>query len=250
MDPTERFERFERHADRHQHVKIHGGSGIVPGLILVAIGALVFLNNLHIFYIREWLRFWPSIFVALGVVKLVDSTAPSGRAFGGVLAAVGALLLARNLGYLFLTWNDVWPLILIGMGLLMLFQRGFDGAAWVGKRIVTKGRLNEVAVFGGGKRVVTAQDFTGGEVNAVFGGFELDLRQADIAGDTAELEINAIFGGVELKIPQMWSAVVQGVGVFGGYSDSTMQPNPLQFPGAKRLIIKGGAVFGGVDVKN
>ena len=59
---------------------------------------------------------------------------------------------------------------------------------------------------------------------------------------------NAIFGGVELKIPKSWSAVVQGAGIFGGYADETVQPDPG--PGVKQLIIRGTATFGGVEVKN
>jgi hypothetical protein len=42
--------------------------------------------------------------------------------------------------------------------------------------------------------------------------------------------------------------VVEGTGVFGGYSDETIHP-PMT-PETKRLIVKGGAVFGGVVVKN
>jgi hypothetical protein len=41
---------------------------------------------------------------------------------------------------------------------------------------------------------------------------------------------------------------MRGGGVFGGFSDHTMHP-PLT-PETKRLIVKGGAVFGGVTVKN
>ena len=97
---------------------------------------------------------------------------------------------------------------------------------------------------------MTSQDFQGGEVVAIFGGVELDLRQAGMTGDSAVLEINAIFGGVEIKIPRNWSAVVEGVGIFGGYADNSFQPDPAQGPGVKQLIVKGVAAFGGVDVKN
>lgn len=86
-------------------------------------------------------------------------------------------------------------------------------------------RLRESAVFGGGKRRITAQDFAGGKIDAVF-------------------------GGTELRIPETWSAVVQGQGVFGGFADSTRQPDPLRTPNPKRLFVKGSAVFGGVEVKN
>jgi hypothetical protein len=41
---------------------------------------------------------------------------------------------------------------------------------------------------------------------------------------------------------------MRGAGVFGGYSDQTIHP-PITSE-TKRLIVKGGAVFGGVTFKN
>jgi hypothetical protein len=43
---------------------------------------------------------------------------------------------------------------------------------------------------------------------------------------------------------------MKGAGVFGGYVDSTTQPDPRIYPNPKLLICKGGAVFGGVEIKN
>src|SRR5438067_11044802 len=85
--------REERREWRGQH------NGLVPGMILVAIGALFFLNNLHIVYLREWFQYWPVILIAAGIVKLVDSAEVGGRAGGGILAGVGAIWLAKNLGF-------------------------------------------------------------------------------------------------------------------------------------------------------
>ncbi len=39
-------------------------------------------------------------------------------------------------------------------------------------------------------------------------------------------------------------------GVFGAFADNTRQPDPSRIPNPKRLIVKGAAVFGGVEVKN
>jgi hypothetical protein len=39
------------------------------------------------------------------------------------------------------------------------------------------------------------------------------------------------------------------VGIFGGTSDETVQPLP-EAPGVKRLVVRGVAVFGGVEIKN
>jgi hypothetical protein len=237
-----------RYYQHYRRCQAGAAERLVPAIVLIGIGALFLLNNLHIVYAREILRYWPAIVIAVGIVKLVDSSDTSGRAAGGVIVGVGAILMARSLGYLDVSIGELWPLILIGAGLMMLFERtGFQiGEKWKGGATGTK----ESAIFSGGKRVINDQNFTGAKYDAVFGGFELDLRKADIAGNEAVLELNAVFGGIEAKIPESWSVVVKGAGVFGAFQDSTIQPDPRIFPNPKRLVLKGGAVFGGVEVKN
>jgi hypothetical protein len=105
-------------------------------------------------------------------------------------------------------------------------------------------------VFSGGKRHITTPSFRGGKVEVVFGGFDLDFTRAGIAGDSAELKVDAVFGGVEIRIPPNWNAVVKGDGVFGAFNDESVHPDPARYPDIKRLIVRGGAVFGGVVVKN
>jgi hypothetical protein len=68
-------------------------------------------------------------------------------------------------------------------------------------------------------------------------------------GDSAVVYASAIFGGIEIKVPDNWQVTSDGTGIFGGFSDETAHP-PEGTPGLKRLIIKGEAVFGGVEVKN
>ena len=261
--------------DNYRHPGWRSNHGLIPGAIIIGIGVLFLLNNLHIVYVRELWRFWPVALIAVGLVKLVDSTYGGGRVFGGILLGVGAIFLGGNLGFYDVTMRELWPLFLIGAGLIMLGNRvwGPDWhgprrfAAWPGptpghwdKGQWDKGReaeasasdstLNEVAIFGGGKRKVISQDFKGGELTAIFGGFEIDLRNAGMAGDSAVLEVNAVFGGAEIRIPETWTAVVQGVGIFGGYGDESASPNPAANPQIKRFFVKGTAVFGGVSVKN
>jgi hypothetical protein len=117
--------------------------------------------------------------------------------------------------------------------------------------------LNEFALFGGIERRFTTQDFKGGVVTAIFGGIELDLRQAAMTQDTVELTVNALFGGCELRVPETWETVGHGQGIFGGYVDSTkpLAYTPETLAGGpatprKALILRGVAVFGGVEIKN
>jgi hypothetical protein len=257
--------------DNDLHPGWRSNHGLIPGVIIIGIGVLFLLDNFHILYINDWWRFWPVALIAIGLVKLVDSTYGGGRVFGGVVLGVGAIFLGSSLGFYDVTIGELWPLFLIGVGLMMLGNRvwgphfpgpppgGWGKGQW-NKGTWNKGRdadasgsypsLNEVAIFGGGKRKVTSQDFKGGALTAIFGGFEIDLRYAGMTGDSAVLEINAIFGGAEVRIPDTWTAVVQGVGIFGGYGDESAAPNPAANPQTKRLFLKGAAVFGGVSVKN
>jgi predicted membrane protein len=229
----------------------HTTRAIIPAIIVIGIGVLFLLNNLNIIYIRNWIDYWPVILIAIGLEKVVDSNFIGRRMGGGVLMFAGGLFLARNLGYLQVQIRDLWPLVLIFLGLFMLWSR----TRWTPGSIrrpaapLSEHTFNDNAIFGGVKRNVTTSDFQGGHVNAVFGGADLNLRRASMVGDSAVLEIDAVCGGVELKVPDNWSVILQGTGVFGGYSDETIQPPPGT-PGVKKLYVRGSAVFGGVVVKN
>jgi hypothetical protein len=225
------------------------GHRLIPAIIVIGIGVLFLLNNLNILYFSEWARYWPVILIAVGLVKLVDANSPGGHVTGAIFVAVGAILLGQTLGYLKVDMQDLWPLFLIGAGLLMLFNRDSWHGISRGPRLYVHGRMREAAVFGGGKRNINTQDFTGGHIDAVFSGYQIDLRGATMAADSATLKIGAVFSGIEIRIPETWSVVIQGDGVFGTLTDKTVQPNP-QTPGLKRLFVRGAAVFGSVEVKN
>jgi len=119
-------------------------------------------------------------------------------------------------------------------------------------------RLNDVNVFWGGRRRIISRNFRGGEIVAIFGGFEIDLTQADFQGDQIVIEVVAIFGGGEIRVPTSWEVIVDSVGIFGGTGDRTSHPLPQNQdasrpagPSApKRLLVKGVSIFGGLTLKN
>jgi len=235
---------------QHEFRGRHNIPGIVPALAVIGIGVLFLLNNLNIVYVHDWWRYWPVILIAAGMAKMVDAEHSGGRLSGGILLCVGALFLADTLGFLRLSWHDFWPLILIGAGLVMLWSRLAPPPAGVpASPPGHEGVLNEYAIFGGVERKVMTDDFRGGHVSAMFGGVELDLRQASIRAESAVLDVNAMFGGIEIKVPTSWVVVPQVAAIFGGFSKKGAEPS-TDMPGVRRLYIKGSAIFGGVDVKN
>jgi predicted membrane protein len=231
--------------------------GVISGSIIALIGTVILLDNLGFHIVSHLYRFWPMILILIGAWNLACK---SGRVFGVFLIIIGALFQLDTLGIAHFTWGEIWPLAIIAVGVLVMW--GSVQAKKVSKVVsdATGGEsqgdprttLNEVAIFGGIERRITSQDFQGGYIQAVFGGVELDLRDAKMLQDEAKLEINAVFGGVEIRVPDTWQVVSRGQAFFGGFVDETRSygaENPAG-PTRKALILTGAAVFGGVEIKN
>lgn len=223
--------------------------GIITGLIIVVVGVVLLLAQIGFLHFQAVWRFWPLIFVLVGLSKLVEATAISQRIWGGMLMLIGGLLLAHYFGHFRYGIDQIWPLFVIGGGLSLLFQTYWPNRTLSGDTLQPGGSLNSFNIFGGTERNIKDRNFRGGSLFACFGGFHVDLTQAEIEGDTAVIEATAIFGGGEIRVPQSWNVSVEGMGVFGGYEDSTRHL-PIEGQPAKTLVVRGSAIFGGVEVKN
>ncbi|MGA9882870.1 MAG: DUF5668 domain-containing protein [Candidatus Acidiferrales bacterium] len=104
-------------------------------------------------------------------------------------------------------------------------------------------------VFMSFNRRIMSRHFRFGKVSAVFGGFHLDFRAAEIEGNQAVLQIEAVFGGGEILIPPTWRVSVTAHEIAGAFADETYSRPDATTP-AKVLIIHGTTVFGGVVIKN
>jgi len=80
-------------------------------------------------------------------------------------------------------------------------------------------------------------------VVAVMGGGILDLREAQFTAEVTEIRLRAIMGGIEVIVPPDLPVRVQGLGIMGGVADRT---TPSEAP---RVIIRGFALMGGIEVK-
>lgn len=103
-----------------------------------------------------------------------------------------------------------------------------------------------VAVFSGVERKGTWRVRRRIESYAVFGGIDLDLREATFESPVTEITGVWCFGGLDIKVPAGVEVRDQTMGIFGG-SDVKNVGEPT--PGGPVLVIKGMAIFGGVSVK-
>jgi hypothetical protein len=108
-------------------------------------------------------------------------------------------------------------------------------------------RVSMFALMGAVTRRVNGTPFYGANMTAVMGGIQLDLTHAQLPED-AIIELFAFWGGIEIWVPRDWIVVNQGFALMGSIEDKT--GNLPQRPGQPRLVLRGMALMGGVEIKN
>ncbi|MCP4659349.1 MAG: cell wall-active antibiotics response protein [bacterium] len=224
---------------------------LVFGLLLIFIGLVFALDQLNLAYWEDILQFWPVVLIVAGAGKLFWPGSASGRVTGLILMLIGAWLLLEELDYIYFSFWDYWPLVLVLIGIYVVWQGVAGGTT---KSASDSGStVNAVAILGGASRTSNSGDFRGGDMVAFMGGCDIDLRQARISHPPAVIDAFAFWGGVEIKVPEQWSVSVRGVPLLGGYEDKTRPPlaeEPASGEPRQELIIKGFAIMGGVEIKN
>ena len=102
-----------------------------------------------------------------------------------------------------------------------------------------------IAIFGGATRTGKWRVRKNIQALALFGGIDLDLRDAVFEAPVVEISGFWCFGGLDIKVPEGIEVRDQTAGIFGG-TDVSNIGDPA--PGAPALIIKGLSLFGGVSV--
>lgn len=103
-----------------------------------------------------------------------------------------------------------------------------------------------VAVFSGAVRKGRWLVEPHTNITCVFGGVELDFREAVLSQREITLNISCLFGGVDITVPPGVRVVNSGNAVFGGHDivgDDTADPE------APVIRLTGLVLFGGVSVK-
>ncbi len=250
---------------------------LIVGLLIIFVGVVFSLDALGVAPAISYLRYWPMALVAIGVVKMLQAR-DGGGAFAGLLfAIVGVWLQAEELNIIHVRLWEIWPLALVLFGGYLVWQ-GLTGRAapreassvdemfpdsgtvvtpttdrpdaWTGTA-GTRGpdantTLSAVAVMGGVSRGSNSRAFRGGDLLAIMGGLEIDLRRAAVHGE-AVLDVFVIWGGIEIRVPEDWTVSSHIVPLMAGVEDKTRPP---QGATTHHLILRGFALMGGVEIKN
>jgi predicted membrane protein len=221
---------------------------LVLGLGIIIIGVLFLLGNMDIIDPNEYLQLWPAILIIVGIAYLIQCQQGSGRMWGIILTFVGTGMLLDRLHFIHFSVWSYWPLILVFIGIMMIVRSSAHQRKIHSSPIESSDAnsyIKAIAIMGGYRRMNNSQDFKGGELTAIMGGLEIDLREASIKGE-AVIDIFALMGGVEMRVPEDWLVIIEGFPFMGGFEDKTRPPKES----TKRLVIKGTAMMGGLEIKN
>ncbi len=239
---------MENYSDRSHSTQ---NSKLAIGGLLIFIGALLMLSNLDFFNVDMgyYIFSWKSILIYIGVVMLV---ARPNKITAYILIGVGAFFWLPDIFGYYIRFKDIfWPLIFIGLGFVLIYRQrphhieyDENGHPKEG----SNGYLNDVSLFGGGVKIIQSKNFKGGNITAVMGGSEFDLRHVEFASKTAVIDVFTLFGGTKFIVPENWAVQSDAISVLGGFTDK--RAVSINASEDKVLIIKGLVMLGGVEVKS
>lgn len=211
---------------------------ILLGIILLVVGVWLILQQFGV-NVPGLGVLWPFLIIFIAVINIIRGNIKGGLflLFVGVVFQLSAIF-----GWGF--WGTFWPLLIIVFGLIMLFGDSFGR---IHKKELKTDKVDVSGFFAGNEEKVDSKDFKGGSVSSVFGSIKLDLRDAKLAKDGAEINVSCIFSGIEIFVPKDIDIKLQGTPILGSW-ERKFDNKPKK--GSPVLKISGEAIFGSVHVMN
>lgn len=216
-------------------------SDIVLGAILIIVGVIFLGNEFDLWNVDLFFKgWWTLIIIVPSVLGLWDK----GNRISSLLGLlIGVLLLfaARDI----INWSTVGKIFLPGLliivGLSIIFKKNIKMT-----KIENKDGTNKyMSIFSGSEEKISNEKFLGTNITAIFGGVELDLRQAIIEKDVV-INCTTIFGGIDIMLPDNVKVKTSGIPVFGGIENKKENSKEETAP---TVYINYVCVFAGVDLK-
>lgn len=208
------------------------------GIFLILIGIIILLDNLMIIPdLPDYVFSWPGIFIIIAVFNLISGNRGAALIFGSI---GGIFFLER---YMDIDFKTYWPVILVIIGLSIVLKRR---TARGSNPVINEDFFDDLNVFGGSEKRFTSQNLKGGKITNIFGGSDIDLREARPV-DGCTLEVFTMFGGCDILVPAHWKVAIDTTSVFGGFSDvreTTADKSDFT------VYIKGMTIFGAGELKS
>lgn len=211
-------------------------SSIFWGLLIIVVGVLFLGNSLDLWNINIFFAGWWTLFIFVfsvyGLFKKEWISSLLGISIATILLLASQRIIEWSMvGKLFI------PCLLIIIGLSILFKPK------VKRKVSTESKTEYVGVFSSNEALITDK-FNDSSLVAVFGGVDLDLREAVIEDDIV-IDCVSVFGGIDIKLPKDVNVKVSGVPIFGGIENNYQSSKK----DGKTVTINYVCIFAGIDLK-
>lgn len=221
---------------------------ILWGIVLVALGVLFGLHVMEIVDLKTLFEGWWTLFILVPSFVGLITDRDKIWSIIGLFTGTTLLLACQDVIPDKAVIKLIVPFVIVIIGLKMIFKDTFSKGAKEAKRKLKESGepvKQHAAVFSGQDVNYSGEVFKSAEVNAIFGGVNIDLSDAVIT-DGAVLDICCIFGGADVILPADVNVKINTNSIFGGVSDKRAT-KPAS--GAVTLYITGSCIFGGADIK-
>lgn len=219
---------------------------LLLGVALLLLGAVWLLDEINLIpgYFTYYILNWRTLLIAIGAFLVVqrDRVTP-----GLILIGLGTFFWLRRFDLFILDWGILLPVALIFIGIALIVGRSVrqSGSSEENEK---RDFIDDFSLLGGRERTINTQSFRGGKVTAIFGGSQIDMRNAELADGENYLDVFIMFGGTSIVVPPDWNVNVEVFSVLGGFGDKRYSAVKVVPDPNKTLIIKGMVMFGGGDV--
>lgn len=221
-------------------------SNAIWGIIFIVLGIAFAGNAFSLWNFNLFFEGWWTLLIIVPCSISLVKNGYRTSSFIGVLIGVMLLLSEQNYIDGDILGKLIVPFIFVVIGISMVIKNFFGRDSVRHININYQGGTNDhSAVFAGASYNLAGEKFMGTSINAVFGGVELDLRNAIIEEDVM-IHATAVFGGIELLVPSNVRVKVSNVPIFGGVDNKANHSIDKDAP---IIYVNSTCMFGGIDIK-
>ncbi|MBQ6394487.1 hypothetical protein IJH97_01920 [Candidatus Saccharibacteria bacterium] len=225
---------------------------VIWGLAIIALGIILGGNAIGLFNIDIFFKGWWTLFIIVpSTISLItEKEKVSNLLF--LCCGIILLLAAQDVFDYSVAWKVILALVLVVIGGSLIVRNIWHNKndAEVAEKVKSlkdgKDMDSQMAAFSGSERVYNKEEFTGSNLAAIFGGVELDLRNAIFKKDTV-INAFALFGGIEIKVPKDVMIKSKSGFIFGGISD---ERKDTDVKGKHTIYIEAAGGFGGININD
>lgn len=220
-------------------------ASVLWGIVFITVGIFYAGDSFNLWEFRLFFDGWWTLFI---IIPCLISIVENGLGTGNIVGlTIGILFLLSSQGIVNsrIVGKLIFPVILILIGIKIIFRDNFSKNVKknMNININREERLEYTSIFSGQKEIYPNQQFSGASILAIFGGMELDLRNAIINEDIV-INSTSICGGVDILIPSNVNVKISSIPIFGGAANKA---RPCINVNAPTIYINATCIFGGLD---